>query len=303
MSTVSALILAAIVAATGTDPYVRSHTNDGAHCLWWPTGSLVYNQSELGNPNGDNPFQAVTTSWQSWQAIQSSCGNLTLSEGPHLCCTTPGTPGRTASYDPSSNDNHNVVMFRQRLCSNAATPGDPCLSRGDCNNVLDCWSNLVSSGTIGLTTTTYRLSTGQILDADIEFNAATFHFSTLQSGPPCSFGHYSGCIATDVQNTATHEFGHSLGLDHTTYCDGGICSVMNGSSSLGEISKRTIDPWSSTFVCDAYPKGRASQDCISSSTSSVSASKSGCASAPGRSAWPLLALLTLGLAKRRLLRS
>src|SRR5262249_1246291 len=105
VTTMPALILAAIVAATGTDPYVRSHTNDGAHCLGWPTGSLVYNQSELGNPNGDNPFQAVTTSWQSWQAIQSSCGNLTLSEGPHLCCTTPGTPGRTASYDPSSNDN------------------------------------------------------------------------------------------------------------------------------------------------------------------------------------------------------
>jgi len=196
------------------------------------------------------------------------------------------------------------VMFRQRLCSNVVPSGDPCLTNGDCNDQYDCWSNLISSNTIGLTTTTYRLSTGQILDADIEFNAATFHFSTLQSGPPCSFGHYSpDCIATDVQNTATHEFGHTLGLDHTSYCDGGICSVMNPNSSLGEVSKRTIDPWSSTFVCDTYPKGRASQDCISSNTSSVSASKSGCASAPGRSAWPLLALLTLGLAKRRLLRS
>ena len=303
MSMMPALILAAIVAATGTDPYVRSRTSDGTHCLWWKEGSsVVYSQSELGNPNGADPFQAVTTSWQSWQAIQSACGSLTLSEGPRLCCTTPQSPGRTVGYDQSTNDNHNVVMFRQRLCTNAAPAGDPCYSNQNCNNIYDCW--IYSSLTIGLTTTTYRMSTGQILDADVELNAATFHFTTLQSGPTCSSGHFSGCIATDVQNTSTHEFGHSLGLDHTTYCDGGVCSVMNPNSSLGEISKRTIDPWSAAFVCDTYPKGRASQDCLGSSTSgSQSESKSGCTSAPGRFAWPLLALLVLGLAKRRLARA
>ena len=289
------LILAAIVAATGTDPYVRSRTTDGAHCLWWKEGSsVVYSQSDLGNPNGADPFQAVTTSWQSWQAIQSGCGNLILSEGPRLCCTTPESPGRIVTYDQT-----NVVMFRQRLCSSVVTAGDPCVNRGDCNNQYDCWSTSYGTLAIALTTITYRMSTGEILDADIEFNAATFHFATLQSGCACGSGH-PGCNATDIQNTATHEFGHSLGLDHTNYCDGGVCSVMNPNSCLGEISKRTIDPWSSAFVCDTYPKGRASQDCIASSiSSSQSASKSGCASVPGGFAWPMLALLVLGLAKRK----
>src|SRR6266852_1921444 len=249
--------IAAITSGVGSAPYVRSHvsaTDPNSSCLWWAAGSVVYNQSDAGNPvNGGTEFTAVTRSWQSWQTIQNGCGNLTLSEGPHLSAPA----GRTVGYTQGSSDNHNVVMFRRRLCRNVAPAGDPCFSNFTCNNVYDCWGN--PDTTIGLTTTTYRVSSGQILDADIEFNAAVFHFTTADS-PNCSGGNYSNCVWYDVKNTATHEFGHSLGLDHTTYPG----SVMSPNSLPGETSKRTIDPSSASFICDAYPKGSPSQDCPSS---------------------------------------
>jgi hypothetical protein len=296
--------IATISSGVSNLPYARSHvssTDPNSHCLWWAAGPVVYNQSAVGNPvNGGTEFPAVTRSWQSWQTIQSSCGNLTLSEGPHIS----GSAGRTVGYSQGSS-NDNVVMFRQTLCSNAAPPGDPCFSAQTCNNAYDCWGN--ANTTIGLTTTTYRVSTGQILDADIEFNAAVFHFTTAD-GPICSGGNYSNCVSTDVQNTATHEFGHSLGLDHTTFCgsvDGGtMCSVMSPNSTTGETSKRTIDPWSASFICDAYPQGRPSQDCaLSAANQGTNAgSSSGCAAVPGSLAWPL-AVLCIFLVRRKIVRA
>ncbi len=284
--------IAAITSGVSNLPYARSHvtaSDPNSHCLWWAAGSVVYNQSDGGNPvNGGTEFTAVTRSWQSWQTIQNGCGNLTLYEGPRLSAPA----GRTVGYTQGASDNHNVVMFRQRLCRNVAPASDPCFSNYTCNNVYDCWAN--PDTTIGLTTTTYRVSSGEILDADIEFNAAVFHFTTADS-PTCSGGNYSNCVATDVQNTATHEFGHSQGLDHTTYCNGGICSVMNPNSSPGEISKRTIDPWSASFICDAYPKGGPSQDCLSV------VPKSGCAAVPGSMARPL-AVLCIFLLRRQTVR-
>jgi hypothetical protein len=304
-------------------PYARSHVNSNdpsSQCLWWNAGSVVFYQSAVGNPvNGGTEFAAISSSLQSWRAIQNGCGNLTLSEGlPHLS----GTAGRTVGYDQNSSNNYNVVMFRQTLCTSAAPPGDPCFSNNTCNNQYDCWGN--NSSTIGLTTTTFRVSSGQILDADIEFNAAVFHFTTWPATgspcigcPTCSGGNYSNCVSTDVQNTATHEFGHSQGLDHTTYCgpvDGGImCSVMNPTSSTGETSKRAIDPWSAGFVCDVYPKGQPSQPCIplSSQGSGICTNASGlstpcgsggCAAVPGSVAWPLIALCIF-LIRRQIVRA
>src|SRR6266849_341836 len=251
--------IAAITSGVSNLPYARSHvtaSDPNSHCLWWAAGSVVYNQSDGGNPvNGGTEFTAVTRSWQSWQTIQNGCRNVTPA-------------------------------------------GDPCFSNYTCNNVYDCWGN--PDTTIGLTTTTYRISSGEILDADIEFNAAVFHFTTA-NGPICSGGNYSNCVWYDVQNTATHEFGHSLGLDHTTYCgsvDGGtMCSVMRDTSMPGETSKRTIDPWSASFICDAYPKGLPSQDCAQAALP-----KSGCAAVPGSMAWPL-AVVCIFLLRRKTVRA
>src|SRR5262249_23320756 len=55
---------------------------------------------------------------------------------------------------------------------------------------------------------------GEILDADTELNGVDFQFGVFAVDPmqcsvrPCSM---------DIQNTLTHEFGHTIGLDHTCY--------------------------------------------------------------------------------------
>lgn len=265
------------------DPYIRSRadmsicpTASSAHCLYWRAGAVTYNQSQTGNPNNpngsDTVFAPVSKALASWQSIMDSCGNLTLQEGPHVA-------ERNIGYDSTSQSNVNVILFRTRKCTADIAPAsDPCHAAKDCNNKYDCWDS--GDNVIALTTTTYDTRTGRILDADVEFNAAQFKFTTLDS-PACPrFAPNYNCVATDVQNTATHELGHSLGLDHTMWRDPstGQNSTMSPSANVGDLDKRVIDSGSRQFICTTYPKGSASRDCIASTDQS---SSSGCSTTPG----------------------
>lgn len=264
----------ALAATVPSDPYVRSRATEtcphasAAACLYWPAGTVVFNQSELGNPpTGSSLFAAVTKSWQSWQSILDGCGNLTLTEGPRVA-------DRTIGYQKGSSNNSNVTVFRTKLCSAVVPANDPCKSSGSCNNQYDCWDDFTidRNNTIALTTTTYESCTGRILDADLEFNAATFKFTTVDS-PPCPrLAPNYNCVATDVQNTATHEFGHSLGLDHTNWRDPstGQSSTMSPSANVGDLDKRVVDNGSRQFICMVYPKGGASRGCLNTDSSGCS---------------------------------
>jgi hypothetical protein len=117
------------------------------------------------------------------------------------------------------------VLFRQLTCSPPVVQQtDPCHTDSTCGNAHDCWEH--DPNIIGLTTTTYDKNSGKILDADIELNGQAadvqtgFKFTTVDLPPAfrCPIGQTAyTCVAADIQNTATHEFGHALGLDHTGY--------------------------------------------------------------------------------------
>jgi len=312
----ASMLISLALGVTCNDPYVRTRAdnstcstpNSPAHCLWWPGGSTVtFHQSTTGNPATPDPgtgtavFDAITRSWQTWQAIMNNCGSLTIAEGGK-------TTDRTVGYDQSSpNSNINIVLFRQRTCDPPLVPAtDPCHTSNTCGNTYDCWEH--SGNTIALTTTTYDRNTGHILDADIELNGQApggttgFKF-TLVDSPPCpmSVTNYN-CVAADIQNTATHEFGHSLGLDHTMYqifdpCAPGCTSTsythstMYAQAPTGDLCKRCVDSGSRQFVCDVYPKNKAAQDCLGNG-STGGGSSSGCTAAPGG---PMLALVLLSL--------
>jgi len=245
-------VLLPLALGVSSDPYARTRVDptldpgvpaDQLPFLFWGTNGILYSQSDLGNPaTGPSAFGAVTRAWTSWQAVNDACGSLKLSEGPRVS-------DRTVGYDPSSPNNYNLIIFRTRSCSSVVPASDPCRTSGDCNNQYDCWA--YNASIIALTTTHYKTQSGRILDADVELNAANpggFVFTTVDS-PPCLGLQTQSCVAYDIQNTMTHEFGHSLGLDHTVYPG----SIMNPSATVGETSKRTIDNGSKQFICDVYP--------------------------------------------------
>jgi hypothetical protein len=94
------------------------------------------------------------------------------------------------------------------------------------------------SNAIALTTTSWDDLTGRMLDADIEFNAENF-----------AFGIDGASDSSDIQNTATHEIGHLLGLDHTDV----LGATMFPTAETGDIDKRTLDQDDMDGLCALYP--------------------------------------------------
>jgi uncharacterized protein (TIGR03382 family) len=270
-------VLAVLLAATGA--YVRNTTADGSHCLHWAAGPVTLAQSIDGDAQlGEPGFDAVTRAWQTWQAQMQACGDLVISESPR-------STSRTVGFLPDGGT-ENLVLFRTALCTAVVDAGDPCQGSGSCGNLHDCWDH--TSGVIALTTTTYRRADGVIVDADVELNAAQSFFTVVDS-PPCDPSAESlDCVANDTQETVTHEFGHLLGLAHSPDPD----STMYAYAPVGETSKRTLDPASQQFVCDVYPHGRSSQDCLAADGGPVS--QGGCSTA-GTGVAPVLLLGSLTL--------
>lgn len=107
---------------------------------------------------------------------------------------------------------------------------------------------------IALTTTTYNVLTGEIFDADIEFNSAYFNFTITNR-----------TASTDLKNTAVHEIGHFIGLGHSTLDE----STMYASAPFGETKKRDLACDDRAAVVFKYPSEEANGYCESAHISSV----------------------------------
>jgi MYXO-CTERM domain-containing protein len=168
-------------------------------------------------------------------------------------------------------------------------------NQGNQNAIIfhdDVWPHNDSANTLGLTTVTFDVTTGEIYDADMEIN------STL----PLSVGDASQS-AYDLESVVTHEAGHFFGLAHSPdmdttmyafYTEGstakrilaaddmaGICAIYDPSGT------RSVDTWTSADggawtsdpavsegACDPTPRHGFQSACSSPQ-------KSGCAVAPG----------------------
>ena len=280
---VVALVAASVV------PYVRSTTTpdspDAGHCLGWPAGRVEFHPNAAGAPGrGDAGFAALERALGSWEAQMQLCGNLTLTMGPRSASRTVGFDDRREAI------NENLVVFRTRLCSQVVATGDSCLHDDSCANAYDCWD--FSPGTLAITTTTYNTRTGKLYDADLEMNSAEHLFTTVDS-PPCDGEVLPTCVSVDVQNTATHEFGHALGLAHSP----DPRSTMFAGAAPGETSKRVLDDGSEEFVCTAYPQGTLSRDCDGSPID-LSEGGGSCSAAPVGLLGLVLAAARLGRRRR-----
>lgn len=93
--------------------------------------------------------------------------------------------------------------------------------------------------TLGLTTTSFYTTSGQIIDGDMELN----------NGATWKVGGASG-FQVDVESIVTHEAGHFLGLNHSSPTTAVMYAFYDGQA--GEI-KRALTSFDIDDVCTVYP--------------------------------------------------
>jgi hypothetical protein len=250
------VLCASAAAQAQADTFVRTQVPDQPLCLSWGTREYRFSYHAAGSEQtpGTAEFLAMDAAFDAWRQLSESCSDFRFEKGPMVAQAEIG-------FDPARSDNVNVLVFREAACRDVVPQADPCLQRGDCASRYQCWDH--NDMTIALTTTTFSYRTGLIYDADVEFNAAPqsgggrFLFTTISS-PPCEQDAQSAlCVATDIQNTLTHEIGHIIGLDHVGAHD----STMAPTAPLGETRKRVLDLGTRQGFCTIYPRGRPSPGC------------------------------------------
>jgi hypothetical protein len=101
----------------------------------------------------------------------------------------------------------------------------------DVNAIL--WKKLGRS-TLGVTFVWFSTDSGELVEVDTVFNKR-YPWALFPNAPECQTSPH----AYDLQNIATHEFGHWVGLDDL-FDDADKDLTMYGFSAGGEVKKRTL---------------------------------------------------------------
>lgn len=120
---------------------------------------------------------------------------------------------------------------------------------GNQNEVVipDTWD--FDKNSIAVTVLTVDAKSHRILDADIAFNKVYRKFRVLERSQP-GVGEYD-----DIQNVATHEIGHAMGLAHN---EADSAAVMYPGARRGEINKRVLTTDDEDGLLLLYPATGAS---------------------------------------------
>jgi hypothetical protein len=158
------------------------------------------------------------------------------------------------------------------------------------------WPHQDANNTLGLTTVTYNINTGELYDADMEINTAQVTLTVNGDVPPNGF---------DFLSIVTHESGHFLGLAHSPDTHATMFAhYTQGATSMRNLSNDDIQGICAIYPpdgtrtagsgpipegsCDPTPRHGYSGECGGGGT--------GCAAAPGTPARGTTGASALGLA-------
>ncbi len=234
---------------SSTMEFVRTTNKIGAE-LYWKSGCVyvAYDIDGTSHISGTGEFDVMDAVFARWRTDAQSCSYLTVERD-------------TPKDSEVGFDGRNVVLFREDKWCRPASKDEP----EECH----------SPSAAALTTLFFIEDeesdrNGEILDADIEFNAVDFAISVNgDSASPVN-------CKSDLANTFTHEVGHLFGLDHTCWdgrgtvprdqngspvptCTSGAVSdaarqaTMYAFQECGETKKATLEQDDIDGLCGIYP--------------------------------------------------
>ncbi|MEL7304206.1 MAG: matrixin family metalloprotease [Myxococcota bacterium] len=205
--------------------------DDSGSSLSWSTRTVNYIFFEGGTSDipGEDEFEAVRDGFAVWENLvtdpEDNCAPAeAMTDFRWIESPQRSSVDRIGYNFLDQDDNENLVIFRD----------DEWPYPGQENTV------------IALSTVTFNAVTGEILDADIEFNSAGFQFTTRDDNP-----------VTDVLNTAVHEIGHSMGIAHTSDPN----ASMFLQASPGQTIKRDLNCDDRAAMAFKYPSGEMNGYC------------------------------------------
>ena len=171
--------------------------------------------------------------------------------------------GIQESFDAWNTPTCSDIQFVEAGTSTRSEVGISCTEDGEDQSINlllwpDEWDK--ASSIFALTSVTYNVLDGVIVDADIEFNEEYSYTLSTTPGPE----------EVSVQNTLTHEVGHFLGLDHEPDI---AQATMFGFAPEGEYIKATLHPDDIAGLCEIYPAGTGT---VLESTQNICPQNTGC---------------------------
>ncbi|MCA8925273.1 MAG: matrixin family metalloprotease, partial [Planctomycetes bacterium] len=200
--------LAFTVIGLGWSAYAFVSLQSGSKAFAWssPTVGFVIHQAADPLIGDGSDETAVRLGFQAWDQVPSST----------IAFVEDQSPASRARTDWRSDDIHLVIW--------------------DTTNESGFFGG--AAGLVAITPVDFDPGSGQILDADIIFNAKNYTFSTDLS--PGTF---------DIQGIATHEVGHLLGLDHSAV----VGATMNPFANQNDTRLRSLEDDDRAGAWSIYP--------------------------------------------------
>jgi hypothetical protein len=238
---VAALLVGATPSVASAFLCTRVEDNQGVESgpsVSWFRRTLPFSLYAQGTNDmtGDQEHTVLRGSFAAWEQAQECRPTLRTTDLQWV--EQPTSSSDRIGFDfLSPETNENLLIFRDVAWPHAGQEGQ----------------------IIALTTTTFNALTGEIIDADIEFNSANFDFRNC-SATACST--QTGSADTDLQNTAVHEIGHMLGLGHSTAAS----ATMLARAQPGETEKRTLECDDMNAIVFKYPAASDNGYCVPNDT-------------------------------------